>query len=375
MKNSQVIIIGGGLAGLTAAIHLSRLDIQVILFEKEKYPHHKVCGEYLSKEVIPYLEFLGIEISSLKPATIDRLHFSTKEGKITSHELEMGGLGISRNTLDHYLFQQAKTANCEIIQDAVLNVNFQDDRFEVETASSGKFIADFVLGAFGKRSTLDKSLTREFISNKSGWLGIKAHYKNAAYPKDLVSLHNFNGGYCGLSATETGAINVCYLASYDSFKKYKDPEIFKNEVLMKNPKLAEFFSNSEMLFENELSIAQVNFDKKEQVHQHILMLGDAAGLIHPLCGNGMAMAIHSGKIASEILLEYFQKKQTDRREVENEYQNEWNRQFKHRMRTGRILQKILLNEGLAELSQNIISKFPILMPQIIKRTHGEPIHV
>lgn len=375
MKSSQVIIVGGGLAGLTAALHLSLKKIDVTLIEKETFPHHKVCGEYLSKEVIPYLDFLGLDLNSLNPVKIDRLEYSSPVGKMITCDLKMGGLGISRYKLDNYIFQKSISTNCRIIYDTVTEVKFEENQFRVKL-SGGKILdSDFVLGAQGKRSNLDKKLNRSFFDRLSGWLAVKAHYKNDVFPEDLVSLHSFDGGYCGLSKTETGAVNACYLATYKSFKPYKNTEDYKKNVLMKNPVLNEFFLNSELLFEKELSIAQVSFDKKDLIEDHILMIGDAAGLIHPLCGNGMAMAIHSAKLASESILQFYENRHIDRSYVETNYRNNWNDNFRSRLKTGRLLQRILLNRPLSEITQKIVTNFPGLMPHIIRKTHGKPIYV
>ena len=59
MQNEQpydVAIIGGGLAGLSLAIQCASQNVSVVLFEKETYPYHKVCGEYISLESQPFLE-------------------------------------------------------------------------------------------------------------------------------------------------------------------------------------------------------------------------------------------------------------------------------------------------------------------------------
>ncbi|MCP9200420.1 NAD(P)/FAD-dependent oxidoreductase [Gramella sp. GC03-9] len=375
MKKTQVIIIGGGLAGLTAAIHLSKMRLEVILIEKENYPKHKVCGEYLSNEVLPYFESLGICFRDIPIPEISRMEFSNNDGQSLFYDLELGGMGISRHFLDHQLYKKALENGCEIIKDTVTRVEFANQEFLVTTQQEVQIKSDFVLGAFGKRSNLDKMLDRKFIDHHSGWLAVKAHYSNDHHPENLVSLHNFNGGYCGISATETGRLNVCYLASYRSFKNFKNPESYREKVLMANPKLKEFFINSENAFDRELSIAQVSFEKKDLIKEHVLMLGDAAGLIHPLCGNGMAMAVHSAKLASEKILKYYSEPVMDRKNVENEYMKNWNSNFKDRLRTGRILQKILLNQSLSGLSLQLLTYFPGLMPQIIKRTHGDPIYV
>ena len=375
MKKSQILIVGGGLAGLTAAIDLCKNAFEVILVEKNKYPHHKVCGEYLSAEVLPYLEYLGIDLKKLNAPEIDRLQFSSISGKVLKSNLDLGGFGISRYTLDHYLYEEAKARGCTIIHDSVQDISFKDEEFQIKLSDSEIISSKIVLGAFGKRSSLDKKMNRNFIKKHSGWLAVKAHYENEEYPNNLVSLHNFDGGYCGLSRTEMNTVNVCYLASYKSFRNFKNTEDFKRQILMKNPRLKEFFDSSEQVFQKELSIAQVSFEKKALINDHILMIGDAAGLIHPLCGNGMAMAMHSAKIAAEQIREFYKKDSLNRDDLELKYSQKWKQEFGLRLRSGRMLQKILLNQNLAELSYHLIKTFPALMPQIIKRTHGEKIYV
>ncbi len=370
MKKADIAIVGGGLAGLTSAIHLAGYGFQICLFEKQAYPHHKVCGEYLSREILPYLQRLNISLSQLNPVEINRLAFSTAQGNTISADLPLGGLGISRYALDNFLFLKARELGVEIVKEFVVSVNFNKDRFLIKTLQGNQSTAAIVLGAFGKRSLLDKKLNRNFIVQKSGWLAVKAHYQMESYPGNTVSLHNFKGGYCGLSKTETGAVNVCYLASTESFKNYNNSEDHKNKVLRKNPHLNSFFEQATPLFEKELSIAQVSFEKKSLVENHILMLGDAAGLIHPLCGNGMAMAIHSAKLASESILKYYKRSGFNRKELEEIYISQWNFHFKSRFKTGRVLQKILLNPPLAEISQALIRAFPAGLPKIIARTHG-----
>lgn len=372
MYEQDVIIIGGGLAGLTAAIHLSQKKIKVLLVEKNSYPQHKVCGEYLSNEIKPYFKFLGINLNNLSPAKINRLMFTTQKGKSVETGLDLGGMGISRYCLDNFLYKKAKEAGVEFLEAIVNSVKFQNE-FQLEISTGRILTAPIVLGSFGKRSNLDKTLNRNFFQQKSSWLAVKAHYSHSNFPEDLVALHNFNGGYCGLSQTETQAINVCYLVSYKSFKKHKNTDDFRKNVLFSNPHLKAFFRNADPLFEKDLSIAQISFQKKSLVENHILMLGDAAGLIHPLCGNGMAMAIHSAKIASEVVLRNFKDGKLNRNNLEDEYQINWKANFNDRVKTAGILQKILINPFLAETSQNLVKNFPPLLNKIISKTHGQPI--
>jgi flavin-dependent dehydrogenase len=373
MKNNTAItIIGGGLAGLTAAIHLSKMGLKVVLIEKNEYPKHKVCGEYISNEVISYFNWLSLAISELNPTSISKLHFSTVSGKSIYCDLPLGGFGISRFALDAFLYKKAVENGCEVIQENVENVIFEDNNFTITTSNNRVFNSEIVVGAFGKRSNIDLKLNRNFIQKKSHWLAVKAHY-SGNFPNDLVGLHNFEGGYCGVSKVENDVINICYLASYDTFKNHKDIEEYQNQVVIKNPHLELILKNFKLLFDKPLTISQISFDKKETVENHILMIGDTAGLIHPLCGNGMAMAIHSAQIVSQLIIKYHNGEIKSRNELEKEYIKEWNSNFKERLRMGRFLAFLLQKKALTTVLMKILIKFPSLMPIIIKRTHGKPI--
>lgn len=374
MKSKEVVIIGGGLAGLTAAIHLSQSGIDVTVIEKNSYPRHKVCGEYISNEVVPYFDYLGIDLTTIKPSEITDLQFSNVDGSILSTALPLGGFGISRYALDHYLYKKAVYNGCNIIIDQVESIDFENDLFTITTQADKMFTADLVLGAFGKRSNIDQKLQRPFFKKKSKWLAVKAHYQ-LTMQNDLVSLHNFDGGYCGVSKVENDIVNICYLADYKSFKKYKNITDFQSQVMAKNPHLKKIFENSTMLFDKQLTISQISFDKKKAIEDHIIMIGDTAGLIHPLCGNGMAMAIHSAKIASELIIKYNSRTIETRAELEKEYQKKWNLTFRKRLQAGRFLSSILENKKNANLVLKMVTTFKFILPYIIKQTHGKPLTV
>lgn len=374
MNSKKVLIIGGGLAGLTAALHLSKYGIDITLIEKNNYPRHKVCGEYISNEVVAYFNYLGIDLSTIKPSKITDLQFSNVDGSILTTALPLGGFGISRYALDYYLYEKAVSNGCKIIIDQVENIDFENDLFTITTQADKMFTADLVLGAFGKRSNIDQKLQRPFFKKQSKWLAVKAHY-HLTMQNDLVALHNFDGGYCGVSKVENDIVNICYLADNKSFKKYKNITDFQSQVMAKNPHLKKIFENSTMLFDKQLTISQISFDKKKAIEDHIIMIGDTAGLIHPLCGNGMAMAIHSAKIASELIIKYNSKTVGARTELEKEYQKKWNLTFKKRLQAGRFLSSILENKKSANLVLKMVTTFKFILPYIIKQTHGKPLTV
>ena len=367
----EIIIIGGGLAGLISAIELSKEGFSVKLIEKKAYPFHRVCGEYISNEVLPYLkrEKLMPEVST---SQINRFEFSSIRGTTLDLPLDLGGFGTSRYQLDYHLAQKAKSNGVEIHEKVkVVSCKFHDDLFNIETSNGQIFHAKIVIGAFGKKSVLDNQLQRGFTKYKAPYLGVKYHIKTD-YPNDLVSLHNFEGGYCGISAIEDEQFNLCYLGSRDQLKKYGSIEAMEKEVLFLNPHLKRIFENSEFLFEKPEVINEFSFAPKKLIEDHILMAGDSAGLITPLCGNGMAMAIHSGKILAETITAYYTDKGLDRQQLEKAYLKSWNVLFKKRLWVGRQTQKLFGSKITSSLAVGLMRAVPPFAKVIMKNTHGKP---
>lgn len=367
----DVLIIGGGLAGLSAAIHLQKQGFDVMLIEKNEYPKHKVCGEYISNEVLPYLNYLGVDVFALGAKNITKFEVSSAKSKLIAANLPLGGFGISRYALDEALYLKAKSVGVLFVVDTVMEVQFLDDQFSVETKENGKYTSKIVIGAYGKRTNLDVKLNRNFIKNKSPYLAVKTHVKGD-FPEDVVALHNFEGGYCGVSKVEDDSINLCYITNFEAFKKYKDIEEFQEKVLFKNTYLKSIFKNSTAVFESPLTISQISFDRKSPIEEHMLMCGDSAGMIHPLCGNGMSMAIRSAQIASELIIDYLDNKILSRNSLERSYQKAWNKAFKNRLKVGHVVANLFNNTTLTEVSLLALKKIPFLVPFIIKQTHGKP---
>jgi flavin-dependent dehydrogenase len=362
----DIIIIGGGLAGLTSAIHLSREGMRVLVIEKHRYPRHKVCGEYLSREVLPYLRSLDADPFTLQPVEISRFIISAADGQSVETHLPLGGLGISRYALDNFLMQKAVNAGCTILYENVINVFYENGRFHVEMARHNELTADLVLGAYGKRAVLHKP---GLPVQHSPWLAVKGHYEGD-FPEDLVALHTFDGGYCGVSRVEKNKLNVCYLVHYDSFKPYKNIAAHQHAVLFRNPFLRQLFENSRALFTKPLSISQISFAIRAKIQDHILMLGDAAGLLHPLCGNGMAMAILGAKVAAESIQQFVQGKLGNRPQFEQYYTQSWNKAFRKRMLAGKLLSGILQSRFFSEWGVKTLRLFPDLLPLLVRQTHG-----
>ena len=370
----DVIIIGGGLAGLTSAIHLSIENYSVLLIEKNSYPKHKVCGEYVSNEVLPYLEFLGFNPFEFGAKRISEFELTTHNNKRIKAKLPLGGFGISRYEFDFQLYKLAIKNSVTVCQDTVTDAEFESDIFRIKTKSNGQFQSKIAIGAFGKRSNLDVKYQREFIKKKSPYLGVKIHV-SGDFLEEKVALHNFKGGYCGVSKVENDHINLCYITNYKTFKKYKDIDTFQREVLFKNSDLKAVFQNTKPEFDKPLTISQISFETKNPVENHMIMCGDTAGMIHPLCGNGMGIAIRSSQLASLLIIDYLQEKIEKRKTFEERYAKQWQKTFSLRLKAGHTIAYLFRQDWLAPKLLVLLRIFPFLVSLIIKMTHGKLMEV
>lgn len=370
-KKPSIFIIGGGLAGISNAILLSRAGFMVSLAERKNYPFHKVCGEYVSYEVLPFLSDLGLHPEDLNASSIHKLVISSPSGNQLKTPLEMGGFGISRYTLDHALYQIALAEGVQFITGEKINdISFESEQFNIHSANNS-YHADIVIAAYGKRSNLDQKLNRQFFYKRSPYMAVKYHIRTD-FPADTIRLDNFEGGYCGLNKIEGDLYCLCYLSENRHLKKYGTITEMEHKVLMKNPFLKTTFEQSEFIWDKPETINEIAFESKPLIENHILMCGDTAGMIAPLCGNGMAMAFHAAKILAHTIIDHcnngFDEK--IRYSIEQAYQMQWYQQFAFRLSKGRVIQRLFGHHLLSEVAIGSLKHFPALKRYLVRQTHG-----
>jgi flavin-dependent dehydrogenase len=364
-KTFDIIIVGGGLAGLSTAIMSRKMGLSVLLIEKYSYPFHKVCGEYISNEVRPFFKFIGLDLEALGVADIHTLQVSAANGNVAKSHLTSGGFGISRYKLDYELAKLATDIGVEVMTETQVN---SVEAHQVTTSKKEVFSGKIIVGSYGKRGNLDKHLNRQFIDERSGYVGVKYHIKTD-FPKDVIALHNFKGGYCGMSAIEEDLYCLCYLIDRKVVREHGSIDKTERNVLSKNKYLSEIFQHSEFVYDKPLVINEISFNKKSKQESGMLMVGDTAGLITPLCGNGMAMAIRGGVKLSELI--YKQLNDSTETDLYQEYLTYWNSEFRTRLWAGRNLQKLFGSNLPTNLAIGFFKNFPSLLPPVVKLTHGD----
>jgi menaquinone-9 beta-reductase len=369
----DLAIVGGGLAGLSLSILMAKNGRRVVLFEKETYPFHKVCGEYVSMESRNFLGKLGLPLDEWKLPQINHLYITSPNGEFLRAGLPLGGFGISRFKLDAALALIAKQTGVTVFENTkVYDSEFKQGIHHIQT-TAGRFSAPVMAACYGKKSNLDVKWKRGFIKNdrEVNFVGVKYHVK-VELPDQEIALHNFPGGYCGISKIEGDRYCLCYLTRSENLKNNGQsiPMMEKN-ILKQNPVLRKLLDEKTTLFEEPVTIAQISFSKKSQIENHALCIGDAAGMITPLCGNGMSMALHASLIAAKSI-ESFISGQSNREEMEKSYQKNWNLHFASRLLTGRIIQRFFGTKFWSITLIRVLKPFPSLVRLLIRKTHGKP---
>ncbi|MCU0380126.1 MAG: FAD-dependent monooxygenase [Chitinophagaceae bacterium] len=400
LPSSDIFIAGGGLAGLALSIQLARSGFRVILAEKERYPFHRVCGEYISMESWPFLERLGLPVSSMGLPKISQLTVTGPNGRKIEHHLPLGGFGISRYTLDQQLAAIARDAGVTVLEETrVVDIlsfpenppspNLRSQEVAIPhgfrhatdisltqvLTNAGTYQARVAVGSFGKRSNLDIRWKRPHAGHKTGplhnYIGVKYHIEYD-FPRDHIALHNFSNGYCGISAVEGNKYCLCYLTTAENLRRCNNSiKSMEASILSVNPYLRDIFANAKFLWTEPVTISQVSFARKELIRDHTLFCGDAAGMITPLCGNGMSMALHGSKILAS-LLESFLTGRLTREQLEKKYTTEWTATFAGRLRAGRMIQSIFGRPLATNLFIGAMKPFPALVGRLIQSTHGKP---
>jgi flavin-dependent dehydrogenase len=361
------IIVGGGLAGLSLSILLAKQKKHVLLIEKKSYPYHKVCGEYISNESRDFLIRLGLPINDMNLPEIQTLVLSSVKGNSFKQKLDLGGFGISRYNLDHSLFKIAIDLGVTVkVNTTVTQFEKVNEHYRV-VSSEGTYFGQLLCASFGKFAFGNFYKSKQASEN---WVGVKYHIQ-LNFPNDTIALHNFRGGYCGISKIDQDKYCLCYLVKSSQLRKSGN-QIYQleKEILQQNPYLKEIFAKAKFLYDKPLTISNITFSVKRPVHNHVFYLGDSAGTIAPLSGNGMSNAMRSADLLSKHLLSFLDGQLTFN-QVETNYTKDWNNAFQKRIWVGRIIQHLFCKHFLTSSFIQLVKLIKPLRLMIIKQTHGE----
>jgi hypothetical protein len=264
---SAVDVIGGGPAGAMAAIAARHDGAEVRVFEKSAFPRHKVCGEFLSPDILTLLRRAGCEAEflSMRPAAIRTmdLHFGSR---LVRHALPQPAYGLSRYALDRLLLDRAAALGAKVVR-------------ETRTPRAPERPLVLANGRTVQRGTGERLF------------GFKAHFRGGDVD-DSVALFFFDGCYVGVSAVEDAEINICGLAPE---RLLRECAFQPDRLLERCQPLQSHMAGLERVFDWLTTGPLVpGLPPREAPEPLTYPAGDALGFIDPFTGSGILNAMLCG---------------------------------------------------------------------------------
>ncbi|PBQ34597.1 hypothetical protein CNR22_23410 [Sphingobacteriaceae bacterium] len=367
----DVVIIGGGLAGLALSLDLKKRGYTIVLIEKGSYPRQKVCGEYISMESHRYLLSLCPALSGLNLPLIKNFRITSTGLRDFKTPLGSGGFGISRYLLEELLYEEAKKAGVIFLLDTKAQSIAASEAGICSVVTKSETIrSKIICNASGRRSNLEMT-ERGQKQTGTNYVGIKYHIK-LKRDAGLIEIHNFPGGYCGISAIEEDKSCLCYIVNAKELNAVNKsiPELEK-KILSQNVNLKKIFTDADFLFREPVTVSGINFLIKEPLTTEQFFLGDSAGSIAPVTGNGMSMGLRSAFVLANLLDDYFSGNIT-KDKLDKSYSDFWKKEFAMRIKLSRHFQKLSEYSSLTNITIRLFQVIPSLARRIIRLTHGKP---
>lgn len=367
----DVAVIGAGPAGSTLAALLAGRGTRVALIDRETFPRDKLCGEFLSYDALPILDRLGVtaDLDARGAPSIDRCVVVGRKRKY-EFEFPKSARGVSRMLLDDLLLRRATAAGARSLSGWTAT-RLDGRRLMLDRGGESASVdAKVLVGAWGRWGRFDTQLDRPFVRDRSHRnFGFKRHYRSSDPQPGTIELYSFRRGYLGVSPVESGLTNICGLVHETRLSGLKGRwDAFVDAIRGEESALEKMFGVHQPAQDGFLTSEPVIFRARSPVEQSIVMIGDASGIMDPLTGNGMAMAIQSAVLAAPFVQTMLTWE--NRKGLENGYIEAHDGFFGRRIKWSRRVAKLLsrprfLDAALSTVRSGSAGSF------LLRRTRAE----
>jgi menaquinone-9 beta-reductase len=385
MSSFDVIIIGAGPAGCTVAALLADNGLRVVLLEEKRMPREKLCGEFIAPESFPALERLGVmsEMLAAGAQKITNLSLISSTGRSLNASIsqissgEDWAMSLSRSRFDQVLFDRARRAGATCIEGIAVREAFfesgQARGVEAMTLPDGallRFEAPLVVDASGRNSRLMVDRAERVSGARGSRLyAMKAHLRGIEGIDEQVELCFFPGGYGGLSRVEDGLVNLCFIASEKTFSSVGgDPTAIVDRSVKLNPVARERLRTAELVGKWH-SAGPLTFGRRRLARRGIIAIGDASGMIDPFTGTGIQVALRTGELAADAIIEAASGADTAEQALAG-YAARYEHEFGKRMRVAGALRRIAFSPTAGNLFAGVMSRFSGVTRSLMKSTRS-----
>jgi len=375
----DALIIGGGPAGSTAAILLSKAGWSVALVEKASFPRHKVCGEFISATSLPLLFELGVGEQFLALAGPGITHVALYSGE-TVVEAPMPGPGgssarwgraLGRDQLDLLLVEAAERAGAQLWQPyRAISATKDIDQWKcalVGDREAAELSAPVVIHAGG---SLEKGpfTSIQAEARAADLLAFKAHFSELELSDSVMPLLAFPGGYGGLVRSNGGKTSLSCCIRRDMLQRCREGsreragQSVLQHILHSCTELRTAFAHARV-DGHWLAAGPVRPGLKSAYRDGVLMAGNSAGEAHPIIAEGISMAMQSAWLLAKCLTSENRSsiRSSDLNGVGRAYANEWQAAFGLRVRAAGLFAQLAMSPAARFICRPILQHMPQLM--------------
>lgn len=391
----DVIIVGAGPAGTSAATFLAKKGVDVLLLEKDKFPRDKICGDSVNFTSIEIFKEMGVydEIKKQNSFFTNGIFLTSPSNiELKTKTIANKGIMMPRKELDYILAQHAVKSGTELIEE--FRVTYPIIENGKVVGVKGKYKGEekeirskIVVAADGTNSIIAKRLLNKKIEPRYSAIAIRTYFENVKELEDLIEIHyekTILPAYGWIFPTSETSANVGVGIRYDHYKKNNKSIRNLLDDFIKNNRYANKKLNSATMIEPP-KVWTLLFDShtSEKYRNGILFVGDAASFIDSLTGQGIPNALLSGKIAAQTILIALEKNDFSYK-ILKEYEKQYSQLIKPNFKAAFFLQRLMskpfiVNSVIKKATRNKefskilascicgnISKIKILSPKVIK---------
>jgi flavin-dependent dehydrogenase len=390
----DVIIVGGGPAGCSAAIRIARAGLRPLLLEEKHMPKEKLCGEFIAPECFPTLRRLDVfdrcldagaqKITSFKLIPSKGAPVAASISEIS--RLSPFALSLSRARLDQILFDKAREAGAVCLEGMAASRLIIEDGIAcgIEALSLGDgesrtFRGPLVVDASGRSSRLTLTQSERVGGERGSRLyALKAHLDLVEGIEDKVELYFFSNGYGGLSRVEDEKVNLCFIASERAFKAAAgDPQKIVETTIMRNPLARERLHKAEVAG-RWLSTGPLTFGVRRLTRGGVITAGDSSGMIDPFTGTGIQIALRSGELAALAIISAFESGGHAAAgngaglfgRVAEHYRAAYEEEFGQRIRVAGMLRRAVFSPIILNYLSGVLARAPWLARRLLRATRA-----
>jgi flavin-dependent dehydrogenase len=363
MGDFNVIVVGGGPGGATAAALCARRGLRVALFEHSRFPRHKVCGDVINPNCWPVLEKLGVaeKIRALPHQEIEAALFAAPAGGVINVPMPRGATAIRRSLFDQALLEHARACGAQIFEVETVHEITSDRR--VITSLGSYQAGTAIIGADGRHSITARSagLVRK-PPGGNGHIAFQAHFRAPPSLDHRVQLHLFRGGYCGLVRVDAERVNLCIVTDRRVARLHKDCEALFAHTVGQNPHFHNLGIHPEPL-EPLQSAHPLRGPMNVPARNGVFLIGDALRVMEPFTGQGILFALRTAEILAESI--------GGPSQPERNYTANVTTLHQQRGRTNKWLRRVMYRECAARAIIPLVRRLPGLARWLADNVLGE----